>query len=68
MTDVPTQEATAADTEARWQSYLEREAARNALFEELRPINQNAIFDALSSAGIVNLVVAFDGYGDRRAR
>ena len=63
MTDI-SQETAAADTEARWQSYLEREAARNALFEDLRPINQNTIFDALSSAGIVSLVVAFDGYGD----
>ena len=63
MTDV-SQETAAADTEARWQSYLEREAARSALFETLRPINQSAIFDVLSSAGIVALVVAFDGYGD----
>ena len=62
MTDVS--QETDADTKARWQSYLEREAARNAVFETLRPINQNAIFDALSSVGIVSLVVAFDGYGD----
>lgn len=64
MTDVSSQETTAVDTEGRWQSYLEREAARNALFEALRPINQNTIFDALASAGIFSLVVEFDGYGD----
>lgn len=56
--------ASPIDAQAVWQRYLAQEAARDALFETLRPANQTAIFDALALAGVVTLVVNFDGYGD----
>ena len=31
---------------------------------ELRAVNKTAVFGALAAAGITNVVVAFDGYGD----
>lgn len=64
MSDTSSQSAATVDANDIWQRYLEREAARDALFERLRPANQTAIFDALASAGVVTLVVNFDGFGD----
>jgi hypothetical protein len=64
MIDTPIEPATTTDAQAAWQRYLEQEAARNALFDTLRPENQAAIFDALAAVGIVSLSVNFDGYGD----
>ncbi|MBS3962852.1 MAG: hypothetical protein KGZ61_13625 [Sandarakinorhabdus sp.] len=64
MSDTSSQSAATIDANEIWQRYLEREAARDALFERLRPANQTAIFDALASAGVVTLVVNFDGFGD----
>lgn len=63
MTD-PSQPVAAIDAQAAWQRYLEQAAARDALFETLLPDNQSAIFDALASAGVVTVIVTFDGYGD----
>jgi len=64
MTEPTPDTSAVIDTQAVWSSYLAQEAARTALFETLRPANQAAIFDALTSAGVVTLVVNFDGYGD----
>jgi len=64
MSDTSSQSAATIDANEIWQRYLEREAARDALFESLRPANQTAIFDALASAGVVTLMVNFDGFGD----
>ena len=43
-------------------------AARDRLEAELLPANKTAIFDALASAGIVSVVVFFDGGGDSGQR
>lgn len=56
--------ASPIDAPAVWQRYIAQEAARDALFETLRPANQAAIFDTLASAGVAALVVNFDGFGD----
>ncbi len=64
MIDASSQPATPIDKQAIWQRYLAQDAAREALFETLRPANQTSIFDALALAGIITLVVNFDGYGD----
>ncbi len=64
MTESTPDTSTAIDTQAVWSRYLAQEAARTELFDTLRPANQAAIFDALATAGIVELVVNFDGYGD----
>jgi hypothetical protein len=63
MTD-PSQPVATIDAQAAWQRYLEQAAARDALFETLLPDNQSAIFDVLASAGVVTVLVTFDGYGD----
>lgn len=52
------------DIEARWAILTEQAAARSRLAAELLPANKTALFDALSVAGIVAVVVVFDGYGD----
>ena len=44
--------------------YLDEEAARNAVAEELRPENKAALFRVLEAAGVTAVTVAFDGYGD----
>ena len=64
MSDPSAEPAATIDPSAIWRSYLEQEAARDALFERLRPANQTEIFDALASASVVTLVVNFDGFGD----
>jgi hypothetical protein len=38
--------------------------AHNRLCLELRLRNKTVVFDALDAAGIANVVVSFDGYGD----
>lgn len=61
MTDMPeTDVAMTAD----FDEYLAQAAARDRLQAELLPANKTAIFDALASAGIVSVVVFFDGGGD----
>lgn len=49
---------------AEFTDYLAQAAARDRLEAELLPANKTAIFDALTSAGIVSVVVFFDGGGD----
>lgn len=61
MTDTPKSDV-AMTTE--FNDYLAQAAARDRLEAELLPANKTAIFDALASAGIVSVVVFFDGGGD----
>lgn len=44
--------------------YLTRRAEYQARAEEARPANKTALFDALAAAGISQVVIDFDGYGD----
>lgn len=62
MTD--TDASTAAPVSLDFSDYLAKEAARNRIAAELRPANKAALFDALAAAGIVSVVVTFEGYGD----
>lgn len=39
-------------------------ADHQARIENLRPANKQALFDALVAAGITQVIVTFDGYGD----
>lgn len=47
-----------------YSAYFAREAERDRLDAELLPANKAALFGALAAAGIVTVVVTFDGYGD----
>jgi hypothetical protein len=44
--------------------YLAREAAHHARSTALRAGNKQALLAALAAAGVANLTVSFDGYGD----
>ena len=61
MTDTPGTDVT---TTAAFNDYFAHEAARERLRAELLPANKAAIFDALAAAGIVTVIVVFDGCGD----
>ena len=52
------------ETTPDFQAYEAKIAARDALAAEIAPVNRAALFDALASAGIHTVVVAFDGSGD----
>lgn len=52
------------ETTPDFQAYEAKIVARDALAAELAPVNRAALFDALASAGIHTVVVAFDGSGD----
>ncbi len=52
------------DPEALWAKIEDQHAARAQLAEETLPQNKAALFDALASAGITNVLVTFDGVGD----
>lgn len=45
------------DIHARYERYLQAQAAANAQ-------NKNLVFDALAAAGLTSVTVTFDGYGD----
>jgi hypothetical protein len=45
-------------------AYEARMAALSALQMQALPMNKTALFDALAKAGITQVVVQFDGYGD----
>lgn len=64
MTDTSTTVASAASVSPDYSVYLAREAERDRLDAELLPANKAALFEALAAAGIVTVVVSFDGYGD----
>jgi hypothetical protein len=51
-------------TSPDYKAYLARHAAAEALQAEILPANKAAIFDALVSADIQTITVAFDGCGD----
>lgn len=61
MADTPDPDVTTTPT---FNDYLTQAAARDLLQAELLPANKAAIFAALASAGIVSVVVVFDGGGD----
>lgn len=52
------------DPEALWARIEDEHAARAQLAEEALPQNKAALFDALATAGITNVLVTFDGVGD----
>ncbi len=63
MTELP--DTGAAPTRAPdFSEWFAKEARRNQLEAELRPDNKTAIFDVLAAAGLVSVIVTFDGYGD----
>lgn len=62
MTDTPVPAVTT--TTDAFANYVVEEAARDRLRANLLPANKAAIFDALADAGIVAVVVGFDGCGD----
>ena len=52
------------DAAAAWAAFEAQYAARKRLADEVRPINKNALFDALAVTNITTVVVTFDGEGD----
>lgn len=44
--------------------YLAEQAAHEARIADLRPRNKTVLFDCLEAAGIGQVLVSFDGYGD----
>lgn len=64
MTDKSSTGAPAPDPNTWLADILAKEAARLAKGDELRPGNNNALFDALATAGITTVTIHFDGYGD----
>lgn len=64
MTDANQNLIPAPAISADFSAYLAKDAARNRLAAELHPVNKTKMFDALSAAGIISVVVVFDGYGD----
>ena len=64
MTDQPQVGGATASADTWLADYLAREAALSAKADQLRPTNKLALFGVLAAAGIVNVTVQFDGYGD----
>lgn len=63
MTDLPYTEG-APSRAPDFSDWFAKEARRNQLDAELMPANKTAVFDVLAAAGLVTVVVSFDGYGD----
>ncbi|AFK54061.1 DUF6878 family protein [Tistrella mobilis] len=64
MTDTTQAAASAPTISPDYSAYLAREAERDRLAAELLPANKAALFGALEAAGIVIVLVTFDGCGD----
>jgi len=62
MTDTPEPEA--IDLGAILARHDSEQAGHNRHAEALRPANKAALFDTLRAAGITQVIVTFDGYGD----
>lgn len=63
MTELP--DTGAAPSRAPdFSGWFAKEARRNQLDADLMPANKTAVFDVLAAAGVVSVVVTFDGYGD----
>ena len=62
MTDKADPEA--IDLNAMVARHFVEQAQHGLRAEALRPANKAALFDALAAAGVTQVVVAFDGYGD----
>ena len=63
MTQMPDTGA-ASSRAPDFSDWFAKEARRNQLDAELMPANKTAVFDVLAAAGVVTVVVSFDGYGD----
>lgn len=61
MTDILETQTSAALDLAKWE---EDRRMRAKIRAEIRPANKTALFDALATAGITEVSVTFDGYGD----
>ena len=61
MTDIFETPASAALDLAKWE---EDHRMRAKIRADIRPANKAALFDALAAAGITEVSVTFDGYGD----
>ncbi|MYZ47890.1 DUF6878 family protein [Propylenella binzhouense] len=64
MNDTTQAAASAPTINPDYSAYLAREAERDRLAAELLPANKASLFGALEAAGIVIVVVTFDGCGD----
>ena len=64
MTTTPQAGAMTPALSPDYESYVQRYEERQRRRAELRPTNKTALFDALAAAGIVTVIVSFDGYGD----
>lgn len=63
MTDLPDIE-TASTRTPNHSDWFAKEARRNQLDAGLMPADKTVVFDTLSAAGLVIVIVSFDGYGD----
>lgn len=61
MTDMPDSITLSNDPFADWAALI---AAQTKLENEIFDLNKTALLNALASAGVTRVVVAFDGYGD----
>ena len=64
MTTTPQSGAAKPALSPEYESCFQRYEERKRRRAELRPTNKAAVFDALAVAGIVSVVISFDGYGD----
>ncbi len=64
MTDTPHPEDNPFDVRASIARYFTEQQEYQQRAETLRPANKTVLFDALAAAGITQVVVTFDGYGD----
>jgi hypothetical protein len=64
MTDTPLPSLVPPPKPAPTHLWLEQMESRNALAEQIRPVNKAVVFDVLARAGITRVLVTFDGYGD----
>jgi hypothetical protein len=61
MTDITNTPITADNANSDWEA---KRAVHERLHAELQPRNKAALFDALDAAGIIQVVLTFDGSGD----
>ena len=64
MNTTPESGATPLASRLDIDSVIRRYEERQRRRAELRPANKAALFDALAAAGIAEVLVSFDGYGD----
>lgn len=64
MTDTPNPDPTPLSLGAAVTRHFAEQEEYHQRAETLRPANKAVLFDALAAAGITQVIVAFDGYGD----